>query len=126
MAYDNPLTVTYSLGAHTTTNALNTTIRGPKGRRGTVRDIIFNCTTTHVLGTTPTKYQIGEGSTAEAYAVYAPSAVTAPGSLAATSDGGNVSVADIPADTVVTVKSVANATGSPAGVARVDLIVEWF
>jgi hypothetical protein len=129
MAYDNPVTVTYSLGSHTTTSALNTTVRGPKGLRGRVRDIIFNCTTTHVLGTTPTKYQIGEGATAEAFATFAPAAATAPTTLTASAAGAAVganAVAEIPANTLVTVKSVANATGSPAGVARVDLVIDWY
>lgn len=126
MAYDNPMTVTYSLGSHTTTNALDTSIRGPKGRRGVVRDIVFNCTTTHVHGTTPTKYEIGDGTDDDAYASWVPSEATAPDSLAASADGGTLTGATIDADEVVTVKSVANATGSPAGVGRVDVIVDWF
>ena len=126
MAYDNPTTVTYSLGAHTTTVALNTSIRGPKGRRGVIRDIVFNCTTTHVHGTTPTKYQIGITGTLEKFAAWVPSAATAPTSLAASADSGTLTGAEIAADEVVTVKSVANVTGAPAGIGRVDVIVDWF
>lgn len=129
MSYENPQTITYTTGAITTTAAAATLpLRGPKGKQGRVRDIIARCTTTHVLGTTPTELKVGLAGTLTAYADFFPAAMTAPTATTLTDlPGASVlGTTVIPADTVVLLTTVANATGSPAGVITYDVVIDWF
>lgn len=129
MSYENPQTITYTTGAITTTAAAATLpLRGPKGKQGRVRDIIARCTTTHVLGTTPTELKVGLTGTLTAYADFLPAAMTAPTATTLTDlPGASVlGTTVIPADTVVLLTTVANATGSPAGVITYDVVIDWF
>lgn len=129
MSYSQPQQITYTTGAITTTAAAVTIpVRGPKGKQGRLRDVIARCTTNHVLGSTPTELKIGLSGTLTAYGDFLPAAMAA--STAATlTDLPGASVLGttvIPADTVVLLTTVANATGSPAGVITYDVIIEWF
>lgn len=129
MSYSNPTTVTHSTAAITTTAAAATyVIGGPKGMKGRLIDVVARCTTTHVLGSTPTKLQIGVTGTLEAYAAYLPPALTAPttNNLNALPGASAVTLRDIPADTPILLTTVANATGSPAGVLQYDVIIDWY
>ena len=129
MSYSQPQQITYTTGAITTTAAAVTLpIRGPKGKQGRLRDVIARCTTTHVLGSTPTELKIGLSGTLTAYGDFLPAAMTAP-TATTLSDLPGASVLGttvIPADTVVLLTTVANATGSPAGVITYDVIIHWF
>jgi hypothetical protein len=129
MSYSNPTTVTHTTGAITTTAAATTIpIAGPKGMRGRLVDIIARCTTTHVLGTTPTKLQFGIAGTLEAYAAFLPPAMTAPdiSRLSALPGASAITLEDLPADTDLLLTTVANVTGSPAGVINYDVIIDWY
>jgi len=129
MSYSNAQQITYTTGAITTTAAAVTLpIRGPKGKQGRLRDVIARCTTTHVLGSTPTELKIGLSGTLTAYGDFLPAAMTAPTATALTDlPGASVlGTTVIPADTVVLLTTVANATGSPAGVITYDVIIDWF
>ena len=129
MSYSNPTTITYTTGAITTTAAAVTLpIRGPKGMQGRLRDIVARCTTTHVLGTTPTKLQVGVAGTLEKYAAFLPAAMTAPtGATLTDLPGASVfTTTVIPADEQVILTTIANATGAPAGVITYDLLIDWF
>ena len=129
MSYSQPQTITYTTGAITTTAASVTLpIRGPKGKQGRLRDVIARCTTTHVLGTTPTELQIGKSGTLTAYGDFFPAAMTAP-TAASLTDLPGASVLGttvIDADTVVLLTTIANVTGSPAGVITYDVVIDWF
>ena len=129
MSYSQPQQITYTTGAITTTAAAVTIpLRGPKGKQGRLRDVIARCTTTHVLGSTPTELKIGLSGTLTAYGDFLPAAMTAP-TATTLSDLPGASVlgtAIIPADTVVLLTTVANTTGSPAGVITYDVIIDWF
>lgn len=129
MSYSQPQQITYTTGAITTTAAAVTLpIRGPKGKQGRLRDVIARCTTTHVLGSTPTELKIGLSGTLTAYGDFLPAAMTAPTATTLTDlPGASVlGTTVIPADTVVLLTTVANATGSPAGVITYDVIIDWF
>ena len=127
--YDNAQQITYTTGAITTTAAADTlALRGPKGVQGRVVDIIARCSTTHVLGTTPTKLRVGLSGTLDAYATFLPPAMTAPTAKTLTDlPGASAIVAGhvIPADTVVLLTTTANVTGSPAGVITYDVVINW-
>ena len=129
MSYSQPQQITHTTGAITTTAAAVTIpLRGPKGKQGRLRDVIARCTTTHVLGSTPTELKIGLSGTLTAYGDFLPAAMTAP-TATTLSDLPGASVlgtAIIPADTVVLLTTVANTTGSPAGVITYDVIIDWF
>ena len=129
MSYSNPFSITYTTGAITTTAAAVTLpIRGPKGKQGRLREIVARCTTTHVLGTTPTKLQVGVAGTLEKYAAFLPAAMTAPtGATLTDLQGASVfTTTVIPADEQVILTTVANATGAPAGVITYDILIDWF
>jgi len=129
MSYSNPTSVTHTTGAITTTDAAVTIpIAGPKGKTGRLIDIIARCTTTHVLGSTPTQLKFGITGTLTAYAAFLPPAMTAP-DISRLNDlpgASAVTTRDLPADTDLLLTTVANATGSPAGVITYDVIIEWF
>ena len=129
MSYSNPIQITYTTGAITTTaGAATLPIRGPKDKTGRLRDIIARCTTTHVLGTTPTQLDIGKSGATTAYGSFLPAAMTAPTATTLTDDPGASVIVDldIPANTVVLATTTANATGSPAGVITYDIVIDWF
>lgn len=129
MSYSTPNFITYTTGAITTTAAAATLpIRGPKGKQGRVVDVIARCTTTHVLGSTPTKLEVGVAGTVAAYATYLPPALTAPSASALTDlPGASVlTTTVIPENTQVILTTTANAGGSPAGVITYDVVINWF
>lgn len=129
MSYSNGYTVTHTTGAITTTDAAVTIpIAGPSGKQGRLLDIIARCTTTHVLGSTPTQLKFGIAGTLTAYAAFLPPAMTAPdiSHLNSLPGASAVTERDLPADTDLLLTTVANATGSPAGVITYDVIIEWF
>lgn len=130
MSYDNPTYVTYTTGAITTTAAAATLpIRGPKGHSGRLVDVVARCTTTHVLGTTPTDLQVGVAGTLAKFGRYYPPAMTAP-TANALSDKPGASVLNkgvpIAAGEVVLLTTTANAGGTPAGVITYDVIIAWY
>jgi hypothetical protein len=129
MSYSNPQQITYTTGAITTTaGAATLPIRGPKGKQGRVVDIIARCTTSHVLGSTPTKLEVGVAGTVAAYASYLPPAMTAPaaGTLTDLPGASVLSTTIIPENTQVILTTTANAGGAPAGVITYDVIINWF
>ena len=129
MSYSSPMRVTYTTGAITTTAAAATLpIRGPKGMQGRLIDIIARCTTTHVLGSTPTKLEVGVAGTVAAYATFLPAAMTAPTASTLTDLPGAsaLGTVTIPADTQVILTTTANVTGVPAGVITYDVVIGWF
>lgn len=130
MAYDQGTTITYTTGAITTTAAAVTLpIRGPKGKQGRLVDVIARCTTTHVLGTTPTELKIGITGTLTKFGDFLPAAMTAPAAATLTDLPGASTFAantNIDADQLVLLTTVANATGSPAGVITYDVVITWF
>jgi hypothetical protein len=129
MSYSQPQQITYTTGAITTTaGAATLPIRGPKGKQGRVVDIIARCTTTHVLGSTPTKLEVGVSGTVGAYATFLPAAMTAPTAATLTDlPGASVlTTTVIPENTQVILTTTANAGGSPAGVITYDVVINWF
>lgn len=130
MSYSQKNNITYTTGAITTTaSTVTLPIRGPKGKQGRIVDVIARCTTTHVLGTTPTKLEVGVVGTVAAAATFLPPAMTAPDASALTDlPGASAIVAGyvFPADTLVVLTTTANVTGSPAGVITYDVVINWF
>lgn len=129
MSYSSAKRITYTLGSITTTSGAATlAMRGPKGKSGRLVDVIARCTTTHVLGSTPTELQIGKSGALTAYGDFFPAAMTAPTASTLTDlPGASVlGTTVIPPDTVVLATTVANATGSPAGVITYDVVIDWF
>jgi len=131
MSYSNPERIQYNLAAVTTTDAAATiaTIKGPKGKSGRIAEISAYITTTHVQGTTPTRLRVGHGSgdDLEAMANWTVPAGTAPIVLSASATAGALKTGfRLPADTDIKVNTIANATGSPAGVVVYSIAIDWF
>jgi hypothetical protein len=140
--YNNAKQVPYSYnginqGAATVTRV----IRGPKGKRGRLVDIISTPTTAFVGTTTPGKVQIGDGVTANKYAdlfmgtAGTPAPVSVPvlasdvtliGSGAAIKgqDPTSLPFTYLPADTALTVTFL-QPVGTPAGVADHVILIDW-
>ena len=129
--------------------ALSWRIKGPPGKKGLVRDILIDVTTTMVGTTTVPEIVVGAtagsseyarfrlGTTATAgYTTANGNALrargfitgTGGGPLTATDYAGHVALetATIPADTAIFVSGVAGTGGAPAGAASVYVFIDWF
>lgn len=131
MSYSNPQRIQYDLGSVTAITAAATiaTIQGPKGKTGRIAEIVARVTTSHVLGTTPTRLRVGYGSGAdlEALANWFVPAATAGNQVSASQTAGALKIDAIVApDTPVLVNTIANAGGSAAGVIEYSLAIDWF
>jgi hypothetical protein len=129
MSYSQNNLITYTTGAITTTaSTVTLPLRGPAGKQGKLVDIIARCTTTHVLGTTPTKLEVGIVADTNAAATFLPAAMTAPTATTLTDLPGASEIIDyvIPADTVVVLTTTDNDGGSAAGVITYDVVINWF
>jgi hypothetical protein len=132
MAYDNTLPVTYKWTAHDFgAGAATNEIRGPAGMTGRVKDILLVDVTETFTDTTLTgKIQVGTVADPDAYAqmdclVTAAAATASAG--AATETATNFILSDtIAADSLVQVKFTSPTGGTPAGIASVIVIIEWF
>lgn len=120
--YDNPLFVTYAIAAATLSGGAATLKRfiGPVGRTGHVRTLTYIVTTGVTVAAA--LVTVDTSGTSGAYG-----SVTVP--IAAANLGGSATkanlaaAADIPADTVISVKTNGAAT---AGAADITLSVGWF
>lgn len=131
MGYSNPERIQYNLGAVTTVDAAATigTIKGPKNKDGRIAEINARITTTHVQGTTPTRLRVGHGTgdDLEAMANWTVPAGAAGLTLSASQTEGAIKPGfRLPRNTDVLVNTIANVTGSPAGVIEYNLVIDWF
>lgn len=132
MSYDNGNIVTHrSVAITTTSGAATYAIRGPKGKRGRLVDVIATCTTSHVLGSsTVTGLLIGKSGDTDAYGTFKPPALTAATGVATLLDADSADSAVvaghlIEADSEVLLTTVANSGGSAAGVLLYDVLIDW-
>ena len=119
-------------------------VKGPKGKRGIVRDIIVDLTAAAVGTTTVPEVKVGASNGANEYARFRLGTSATAGYAAETyraralvtgnpvpptlSDfAGHVALetADIPADTRAVISLTAGVGGTPAGTGRVTVIIDW-
>lgn len=103
-------------------------IRGPKGKAGRL-GAIFGCSREVFTATTlHAQVQVGNGSSATAYAVY-DYGTLADNKGYSSDDGVNgtltVTTRDLPADTDIKLTFQNTTGGSPTGQATVTVIVDW-
>lgn len=125
--YDNPITITYSLGEHdfgAGGDAL--AIKGPTGKSGRLVDIGVMVTETFTATTTAGFVRLGTAADPDAYAEL---------NMATAADTDYWNIQDdtdaiidkfLPADTQVEVALVAPTGGVPAGKGYVNITVDWY
>lgn len=130
--YDTPHRLTYSFSAvdlHTAD--LTRVLKNPrKGSKGKVRSILAMVTTTCAGATTTPKIQIGDGTTANKYADVALGTTAAGSSVIGRDSAGGITALGSPhvlaaADGDLTVTFKAATGAGAAGVADVQIEVEW-
>lgn len=125
--YDNPLTITYSLGLHdfgSGGDALG--IKPPAGfTRGKIRDIGVMVTETFNAVTTPGYVRVGTATDPDAYAELNMGAA-ADTNYWNVLDDPDAIIADIPSATQLEVALVAPTGGTPAGIGYVNIVIDWF
>lgn len=130
--YDTPHRLTYSFSAvdlHTAD--LTRVLKNPrKGSKGKVRSILAMVTTTCAGATTTPKIQIGDGTTANKYADVALGTTAAGSSVIGRDSAGGITALGYPhvltaADGDLTVTFKAATGAGAAGVADVQIEVEW-
>lgn len=104
-------------------------IKGPRGKKGTLVDIHVACTTLFTAVTTPAYVQVGTAATPAANAQLALGTLAATDALSAIGStvgtAYTLTTATIAADTQVEVTFVAPTGGSPAGVGTVHVVIDW-
>jgi hypothetical protein len=132
MAFDNPIArETKCVNAVSLSAASTRVFRGPKGRRGRLVDILGSVTTTVVGTTSGPRLQLGVSGALTQFADVVLANGTAAGTalvgsvLGGLKSGVNGASLEIPADTDITFGVIA-AVGTPAGVADVELLIEWY
>ena len=133
MAYESPIRHTKVYPAAGLAAASTRVFRGPKGMRGRLIDILGSVTTAIVGTTSPPRVQLGVGGDLTRFADYTlgTTAGTAAGTaLVASANAGAIKAPqgvrpEIPADTDITLGIIA-AVGTPAGVADLEAIIEWY
>lgn len=133
MSYDNPTTITHSWAAHDFgAGAATNEIRGPAGKRGRVKDILLtDVTETFTATTTSGNVQVGTVADPDAYAgldclTTAAGAVVSAGAIDPATATNFIGDTTISADSLVQVKFNAPTGGTPAGIASVQVIIDWF
>ena len=145
--YDLPITEEYWFPPGTTVGATTTSMRiiGPKGKKGYVRDVCVDVTTTLVGTTTVPEIQVGTAVSDFTYARFRLGTTATAGYVAgmyrASQIGGNtlqdgspafedytghvkMMTAPIPADTAAVI-TVAAGVGTPAGAGSVRVQIDW-
>ena len=128
MAYATPLTISHTWPSHDFgAGAGAVSLKGPKGKRGYIEDIMLACTETFNTDTTTGKIRIGTSGDADAYAEADLGATAITDTyVASISDTNAVINPDLPADTQIEVTFVSPTGGIPAGIGTVTVIVSWY
>jgi hypothetical protein len=137
MAYDTPLSITYSWSALSFATNGSRKIRGPRGKVGRLVDAMAHVTTTFVGTTTPAFLRLGPTAAPAALLELTFGAAGAGTAAAAVLNAANQAGAIkgqsptvfphtfAAADVDLEVNMVAGTGGAPAGVADVFITIEW-
>lgn len=127
MSYDNPLTITYSLGEHdfgAGGDAL--AIKAPNGySHGVIKDIGVMVTETFTATTTAGFVRLGTASDADAYAELN-MGTAADTDYYNTQDDTDAIIEASVTSTQIEVALVAPTGGTPAGKGYVNITIDWF
>lgn len=129
MSYSDPDRRNYGFGIHDFGAASESlSIKGPKGKAGRLIAIHASATETFNAVSTSARIDVGTAADTDAYASFVLGTLADTDS-ASTDDGVTdtdaIISAEIPADTQVEVTFVAPTGGTPAGMAAVNIIIDW-
>jgi hypothetical protein len=127
MAYENPTTISYSLGS-VDFGAGNTThyIKGPTGKVGRIVDVMLDVTETFNAVTTSAFLRAGSGSDADAYWEYTMGTTAQGAAFNIQNQAAADKETNIPANGQVVIACVAPTGGTPAGIAKVTVAINWW
>jgi hypothetical protein len=128
MAYATPLTISHTFTSHDF-GAGNgaVSIKGPKGKRGYIEEIIAYATETFNAVTTPAYIRIGTGSDADAYAEANLGTTAATDTFVASQNDVDAIIDhNIPENDQIEVAFIAPTGGTPAGIANVTIVISWY
>jgi hypothetical protein len=134
MSYDLPVRVCYTLGNAVTGLDIGNgdtahAIKPPKGKKmGNVVDIHLSVFETFTQVTTPGYIRIGTSGDADKYAELNCGAAAATNAYNLSDAGTINSRIDLVADSIsqVEVVSIAPTGGTPAGIANVTIVIDWY
>ena len=129
MSYSNPfLQAHYQWHLHDFgAGAAAHEVKGPLGRRGRLKFISCNTSETFNAVTTPGYVRVGTAGDNDAYAELNFATAAADITFDSDRDDTNAIIdGDIPADTDVVVNFVSPTGGTPAGIATVNIFIDWF
>ncbi len=127
MSYDNPQTISYSIGEYDFGAASQSlSVKGPSGSAGRLIDICVSATETFTSTTTEATVLIGTAGDTNAYASLGLGTTADTNAITASETSGAIIAADIPADTQVEVTLTAPTGGTPAGIGYVTITIDWF
>ena len=128
MGYANPnMSITYNFGLIDFGSDGATRIKGPKGRKGRLRDVGIGGNTLFTAVTTPAHIKLGTAATPAAYFDMTMGTLAADATLEASTDQPAAFISrDRPVDTDVKVYFTAPTGGSPAGKGFVSVTIDWF
>jgi hypothetical protein len=131
--YDGPIYETICFPSKDFTSAdVPYTVRGPKGRRGKLKDAMFCCTTTCAGATTKPIIKAGISGTLGAYLLWDLGTTAAASGIRASATTGllvldtNKQFKIHPSDTDLIVTLVAATGGGAAGIGVTSFMFEWF
>lgn len=127
MPYDQPQTMTFSVGLHdfgAGSEALS--FKGPSGKQGRVVDVICSATETFTATTTEAIIELGSTAGGAEYVNFGLGTLADTDTARASDTDGDIVSEGLPADTQVEVTLNAPTGGTPAGIAMVQVITEWW
>jgi hypothetical protein len=127
MAYENPTTISYNLnsvdfGDGTTAHY----IKGPKGKVGRIVDVHLDVKETFNAVTTQAFFRAGTATAAAAYWEYSLGTTAAGAAFNVQNQPAADKATNVPENSQIVIACVAPTGGTPAGIANVTVVVNWW
>lgn len=127
MSYSDPITTVYSYGNHDFGTASETfRFKGPAGKKGYIVDVNVSATETFTATTTEGAVKIGSAEGGAQYVNMGLGTLADKATQNASDTAADIVLRDLPADTGIWVQFLAPTGGTPAGMADVQIIVNWY
>jgi len=127
MSYSDPRPYAYSFGEHDFGAASEAfVIRGPKGKQGSVKEVLLSATELFTNTTTEGIIELGSSAGTAEYVNMGLGTTADGAALRMTDTTADLVLEAVPADTDIHVTFNAPTGGTPAGKGFVQIMVEWY
>jgi hypothetical protein len=127
MSYSDPRPYAYSFGAiDFGAGGDAIVISGPKGKQGSLKEILVSATETFTNTTTEGFVKVGSAAAGAQYANMGLGTLADGADQRLTDTKADLVLDALPADTDVHVTFVAPTGGTPAGIGFVQIMIEWY